>query len=102
MRDYFPAKTWTYWVQLILCGGMGLFAVLFGVLFWTGILTDASGEDRPSAGPPMVIVGSCLLAVAAMAAANIAGRVRPVVRCFRRGIECNLVGRTSLDEVPLV
>ena len=102
MRDRFPAKTWIHWVRLLACGGVGLFAVALGVLFWTGLMTDAYGEERPSAGPPAVIVGSCLLAVGAMAAAQLAALATPPVRCFRQGVECSVVGATSLDGVPMV
>jgi hypothetical protein len=102
MQDRFAAKTWIYWVQLVLFGGMGLFAVTLGTLFWTGAMTDASGEHRPQAGPPMLIVGCGMLAVAALAAFNIVGRIPPLIRCYREGIECNLVGASSLDGVPLV
>lgn len=102
IRDRFRGKTWIYWAQMIGCGGLGLFSVIFGALFWTGTMTDANGEVRPQAGPPMVIIGCCLLAVAVLAVFNIVGRIPPIVRCFREGIECNLVGATSLDGVPLV
>lgn len=102
MQDRFRGKTWIYGAQLAVCGALGLFSVAFGALFWTGTITDANGQVRPQAGPPMVIIGSCLLAVAVLAIFNIVGRVAPIIRCYREGIECNLVGATSLDGVPLV
>jgi hypothetical protein len=102
MQDRFRGKTWIYWAQFVVCGGLGLFSVIFGALFWTGTMTDANGAVRPQAGPPMVIVGCCLLAVAVLAAFNIVGHIPPIIRCHREGIECNLVGATSLDGVPLV
>jgi hypothetical protein len=102
VQDQFRGKTWIFWAQFIASGALGGFAVLFGVLYWTGAMTDAGGRVRPEAGPPMVITGSFLLVVAALAAFNIVGRITPIIRCFREGIECNLVGATSLDRVPLV
>ena len=102
IQDRFRGKTWIFWAQLLGCGGLGLFGVVFGPLFWTGTLTDANGEVRPQAGPPLTIIGLCLLTVAVLAAFNIVGRIRPIIRCYREGIECNLVGATSLDGVPLV
>ncbi len=102
MQDRFRAKTWIYQAQLIGCGSFGAFGVIFGVLFWTGTMKDALDKPRPEAGPPMVIVGSCLLAVATLALSAIIARMTPLIRCYREGIECNLVGVTSLDNVPLV
>lgn len=102
MLDRFRGKTWIYWAQLIGCGGLGFGSVILGVLFWTRAMTDAHDKPRPEAGPPLVFIGSCLLAVAALATYTIIGRITPLIRCFREGIECNLVGVTSLDNVPLV
>src|SRR3954471_18453591 len=101
-EDRFRAKTWPFWAQLLGCGALGVFAVAFGTLFWTGAMTDANGEPRPQAGPPMLLVGCFLLAVATLAVFNLAGRVAPIIRCYRDGIECNLVGASSLDGVPLI
>jgi hypothetical protein len=102
MQDRFRAKTWIYWAQLIICGGLGLFSVIFGALFWTGAMTDVKGDVAPEAGPPMVTVGCCLLAVGVLAAFNIVSRIPPLIRCYREGIECNVIGATSIDGVPLV
>lgn len=102
MQDRFRAKTWFLWAKFIALGGLGCFSLVFGVLFWTGAMTSASGRSQPAAGPPMVIIGVCLVVVAILAAVSIAGRARPLIRCFREGIELNIVGATSLDEVPLV
>lgn len=100
MRDRFYGKTWIFWAQLVILGPFGLFAVVLGERFWTGAMTDANGNPRPAAGPPMVITGSVLLVVCLMAALHVARRVRPIVRCYRDGIECRLIGETSLDRVP--
>ncbi len=102
MQDRFWGKTWVFWAQMIALGAFGCFALVFGTLFWTGAMTDAHGKSRPGAGPPMVITGAFLLLVAVLAAVNIAGRARPVIRCFREGIECSIAGATSLDGVPLL
>jgi hypothetical protein len=102
MQDRFRGKTWIYWAQLTGCGSLGISGVILGVLFWTGTMADAHDKPRPEAGPPLVIVGSCLLAVAALAISTIIGRIPPLIRCYREGIECNLAGVTSLDNVPLV
>jgi len=97
MQDRFFGKTWMIWAVLIVSGTLGLFSVVFGLLFWTETMTDANGVVRPRAGPPMMITGSCLLAVAAMALANVVALMMPVIRCYREGVECKLVGANSLD-----
>ena len=102
MPDRFYGKTWIYWVQAVILGPFGLFAVTFGERFWTGAMTDANGEPRPAAGPSLVIIGSVLLVVCLMAIIHVARRVRPIVRIFRDGIECQIIGETSLDHVPAV
>jgi hypothetical protein len=102
IQDQFHGKTWIFWAQLLVCGGIGLFGVVFGPLYWTGMLTDANGKVRPQAGPPLTIIGLCLLAVALLAVFNIVARIRPIIGRYREGIECNLIGATSLDGVPPV
>jgi len=101
MRDQFRGKTWIFWAQLIGCGCLGMFSLIFGTLFWSGAMTDANGQVRREAGPPMVIIGFCLAAVAVKAAVDIAARVGPVIRCYREGIECKIIGATSLDGMPV-
>jgi hypothetical protein len=102
MENHFRAKTWIFWAQCAVFGGLGLFSVSFGILFWTGAMTDALGKTRPDAGPPMLVTGSGMLAVAVLAVFKILGRVAPVIRCYREGVMCNLVGATSLDGIPLL
>lgn len=96
IRDRFWGKTWIYWAQVTIFGALGTFAFVGGLLFGLGMVKDANGEPRPQAGPPMVMVGLFLMTLALMAAFNIAGRFRPTIRCYREGIECNLVGAISL------
>lgn len=102
MRDRFFAKTWIHWAKLLVFLPLGAFAIVAGVLFWTGTLTDAHGVVRPSGGPPLVIFGCLFIFVAAMALARILASIRPIIRCYRSGIECNLAGVTSVDGIPLV
>src|SRR4051812_14673386 len=99
VRDRFKGKTWIYRAQLIGCGIFGTLSVVFGALYGTGVMTDAYGEPRPRAALPMAIVGFGMLAAAALAAFNIQARRAPLIRCYLDGIECVLVGVTSLDGV---
>lgn len=100
IRDQFWGKTWLWWVQAFIVGGLGLFSIPFGVLFWTGAMTDANGASRPTAGPPLVIIGSGLMLVAVMPLCRLIYLRKPVIRCFRDGLECRMFGATSLDRFP--
>ncbi len=102
MHDAIRGKTWMFWAQLIICGLIGLNSVILGALFWTGAMVDARGNPRPQAGPYSVSAGIGLLAAAALGLSNIVHRTGPLIRCFRDGIECKLVGRSSLARAPLV
>lgn len=102
IRDQFWGKTWLWWVQALIVGGLGLFGVTLGVLFWTGVMTDARGEPRPAAGPPLVIIGSACLIVAVMPLCRLMYLRKPVVRCFRDGLECRMFGTTSLARYPRI
>lgn len=99
LPDRFRGKTRIYWAQLLVLGSLGSFSLLLGLLFWTGTMKDANGKPRPQAGPPMTIIGSGMVVVASMAAANIFARRRPLIRCFQEGIEFAVVGASSLDNV---
>src|ERR1051326_3126017 len=83
MQDGYFGKTWIFWAQLIACGVLASLSLILGPLFWTGAMKDARGAVRPEAGPPLVIVGGGLLAVAVLAIFNIRARVAPVIRCYR-------------------
>lgn len=50
----------------------------------------------------MVIGGLVFLVVGMMAAFEVAARARPLIRCYREGVEFNLIARSSLDRVSHV
>lgn len=100
MQDRFYGKTWIFWVQLIVFGGFAAFSMAMFAVFCAGALPPASGEISP--GPPLLIFGIVFSVIAALAAFNIVARFTPIIRCYREGIECKLIGATSLDSVPLV
>jgi hypothetical protein len=102
MQDEFHGKKWIYWVQLLVAGALGLLSLDLGISFWSGKMLDANHQARPDAGPPLVVMSCVLLAIAALAAFNLIGRIKPMIRCYREGIECNLIGATSLDGIPFV
>lgn len=102
MQDRYYGKIWIYVAQLVIFGLLGVFGLTMGLLFWTEVLHDANDEPRPETIVPLGILGLVFLALAVLAAFNIAARRAPLVRCYREGLECRLIGATSLDEIPLV
>lgn len=102
MQDRFRGKTWIFWAQLIVSGYLGIMAVIVGTYVWSGNVRNYKGETLSELAIPSILFGVCMLVVAALAAFNIVGRFRPIIRCYREGIECNLVGATSLDGVPFL
>jgi hypothetical protein len=102
LPDRFTAKTWIFWAQLIILGWLGGTCVVIGLLSLAGKMKDVQGQVRRDAGIPATLVGGGMLGAAALAGATILGHRRPVIRCFREGLECNLVGASALDDVPLL
>jgi hypothetical protein len=102
MRDRFRPKLWIYIAQLFIFLPLAILALIMGIGSWTGSMRDANGELRPEAGPPATIMGTLILFYSAFIAFNIYARLKPIIRCYRQGIECLIVGQTDLDGVPLM
>jgi hypothetical protein len=102
MQDRFFAKTWIQLAQVIALGPIGLICVPLGIASWTGALLDAQNRPATDAGPPMVIIGTVLLLVAAMALIRVIAGLKPLIRVYREGIVVNLTGATALDGIPLL
>ncbi|MDX1964170.1 MAG: hypothetical protein SFX18_13535 [Pirellulales bacterium] len=96
----FTAKTWIYSIQLIVFGGLAAFCFLFGPLFLFGYLKRADGKSAFEAGIALSVMSLPFLLVAALAAFNLLARRRPLIRICQEGIEINLIGSSSLDNVP--
>jgi hypothetical protein len=102
MRDRFRAKIWIYVAQFIIFAPLAFLALIMGIGFWTGSMRDANGELRPETGPPATIMGTLILLYSSFIAFNIYARAKPLIRCYREGIECLIVGQTDLDGVPFM
>lgn len=98
----FAAKKWIFVVQAVVCGTFGLFGVIMGPLFYSGTLRKANGRPATDAGLPLIVIGILLLLVFFKALFDLAARRGPILRICREGIELKLIGRSSLDKVPLV
>jgi hypothetical protein len=102
MRHSFRAKLWIFIAQFFIFFPLAILALYIGIASWTGNFRDANGELRRDAGPPATIMGTLMLLYCAFIAFNIYARVGPLIRCYREGIECLIVGQSDLDGVPLV
>jgi hypothetical protein len=102
VKTVFNAKTWIYWAQGLLCTLFGVGSCIIGVGILSGAIESSNGSNDRSVGAYPLAIGLLLLLVGALGLVNALGRRRPVLRCFREGVECNLVGATTLDAVPLV
>jgi hypothetical protein len=98
----FYGKTWVLTVQLLLFGGMAALSLTLGPLFLLGVMKDAYDEPRPEAGVPLTLIGLVLAPIAAVMGYGLRARRRPIIRLCREGIELRLVGRTSVESVPLI
>jgi hypothetical protein len=96
-------KTWIYRSQSIIFGGFTLFGLIMGPLFLTGAMKSADGTPAKDAGIGLTAVTlGFMLPAFAMAVFNLRVRRAPLIQICREGIETRLIGRTSLDGVPLV
>ncbi len=96
------AKTWIFWAQAIVFGGFGLFCLILGPLFLTGILTPAHGGSGQPAGVALSIFACAFLAVFALAIFNILACRQPLIVCDHETARFGLVGASALNGVPMV
>jgi len=98
----FRGKTWIVVVNAIVFGGLAGFCAVLGPLFLVGVLKPADGRPGTGAGIALSIISVPLVLVFVLAVFHVLARRRPVLRLCREGLEINLLGASSLDDVPLV
>lgn len=98
----FTGKTSIFAVQAAVFGSFGVFSLVLGPLFLFEIMKDARGEPAVDAGIALSIMSVPMLVLCALAAFNLRARRRPLLCICREGLEINLIGSSSLDEIPLV
>ena len=102
-QTQFYGKTWIYWSQSIIFGLFTIFGLIMGPLFLTGTMERADGKPCTEAGIAITAVTLVFMLPAfVLAVFNFRIRQAPLVRICREGIEARLIGRTSIDGIPLV
>jgi hypothetical protein len=102
-QTQFYGKTWIYWAQSIIFGLFAIFGLIMGPLFLTGTMERADGKPGTEAGIGITAVTLVFMLPAfVLAVFNLRVRRLPLVRICREGVEARLIGRTSIDSVPLV
>jgi hypothetical protein len=102
-QTQFYGKTWIYLTQAIIFGLFVIFGLIMGPLFLAGTMERADGKPGTEAGIAMTAVTLVfMLPVFVLAVFNLRARRAPLVRIYREGVEVCLIGRTSIDGMPLV
>ncbi len=99
----FFGKTWIFTSQSIVFGFFTIFGLVMGPLFLTGTMKRADGAPDTGAGIALTAVTLVfMLPSFVLAVFNLRVRRAPLVRICRDGVEARLIGRTSIDGIPLV
>ena len=103
MPDEFMPKVWMNWAKSIGFGCFGLFAIVMGPLFATGLMKNARDEPAHEAGYWMIGVG--VIAVLPAFLVNIS-RLRAsrgfLLKICREGLVYRSFGKSRLNRVPFV
>jgi len=89
-------KTWIFWAQVIVIGGLCGVALVAGPLFMTGVIKPANKQSGLGPGIAMTIVGAALAPFVALAVFNLVARSHPILQCFKEGLEIRVIGQSSL------
>lgn len=98
----FAGKTWIYYVQAVIFGGLAAFGLILGPLFCLGVIRPANGRPGTDGGIPLCIVGVLFLLPFFLAVFNVLARRHPIIRICREGLEFSIIGGSALDYVPLI
>ena len=99
----FYAKTWIFRGGSIILGGFTAFGLVMGPLFLTGAMKRPDGTPARDAGIGITAVTLVFMLPAFVVAAfNLRVRRHPLIRICREGVKAHLIGRTSIDGIPLV
>lgn len=101
-QTVFYAKTWYHVASALVFTVIGTVSVILGPLFLLDVLKRADGKPGTEAGIALSIIGIFMILVALLGWFNVYARRTPLLRICREGILINVIGVSSLDNVPLV
>jgi len=101
-QTVFYAKTWYHIAGALIFTFVGSVSVILGPLFLFDILKRADGKPGTEGGIAMTILGSFMMLIALLGWFNVYARRTPLLRICREGMLINVIGASSLDNVPLV
>jgi hypothetical protein len=89
--DRFYASTSMHWLMLFLFGVLGGAGLTAAAMAWSGALRGYDFEMGKWLGAGLGLLGAVFLWAAAMSLVPILGGLAPIVRCYREGVEVNVV-----------
>jgi hypothetical protein len=102
MTTEFYSKLWYRLVSAWFCTAFAAFSAILGPLFLFGVLEPANGKPGTDAGIGLSIMSVFFGLFAALAWFNVVSRRVPLLKLRREAIQITVVGRSSLDAVPLL
>lgn len=101
-KSVFYAKSWYHYVAAIVFTMLALFAAVLGPLFLFDIVKRADGKPGTEAGIALSIMAVPMCLIALLGWFNVYARRKPLLRICEEGLEVNVIGASSLDDVPLI
>lgn len=98
----FFGKTWHVYVGSLLFTALAACSAIMGPLFLLEIIKPAHGRPGTEAGIALSVMAALMCLIASLGWFNILARRRPLLRICEEGLEINVTGASSLDDVPLL
>jgi hypothetical protein len=100
--NQFYAKTWIFVVYAGFFGMIGSVLTIIGLTMLCGFVMAADGRSTNGLAISILILGVVMIAFSALAILNIHVRRNPVLQVNSDGLELEVIGRSSLKEIPRI
>ncbi|HIM28535.1 MAG TPA: hypothetical protein EYG57_03135 [Planctomycetes bacterium] len=101
IQTEFFGKTWIYRVGAFMCFLLSFICVVVALLFLFGISTPANNKPPADAAVVLSLIAVAVGLFGYFCRFNVLIRRKPLLRICNEGIEVNVIGRGSLDELPI-